>query len=107
VRYLIAVPLEDAAAVVMEIDEEAADSGVVRSARPGEVVATATMSLGDALEQLQPMAQTIIRKLRDLAERPDEIEVEFGLKMTLAAGLVIAHSSAEANFKVILRWHQA
>jgi hypothetical protein len=105
-RYLVAVPLDNAAPVVMEIDDEAADSGVVRSARPGEVIATATESLGAALEHLQPMAQTILSKLRTLAESPDEIDVEFGLKMTVGAGLVVAHSSAEANFRVTLQWRR-
>jgi hypothetical protein len=107
VKYLVAVPIDDATSVVMEIDDEAAGSGVVRSARPGEVIATATESLGAALGQLQPMVQTLIGKLRDLPECPNEIDVEFGLKMTMGAGLVVAHSNAEANFRVQLRWNRA
>jgi hypothetical protein len=50
------------------------------------------------------MAQAVITKLRNLGERPDDIGVEFGLKMTMDAGLVVAHTSAEANFKVTLQW---
>jgi hypothetical protein len=104
--YLIEVPLDGADPVVIEVDD-GGDSGIVRSARPGEVVATATMSFDAALERLQPMAQTLITRLRDLAERPDEIGVEFGLKMSMGAGLVVAHSSGEANFKVTLQWKRA
>jgi hypothetical protein len=39
--YLIEVPLDGADPIVMEIDD-GGDSGIIRSARPGEVVATAT-----------------------------------------------------------------
>jgi hypothetical protein len=53
------------------------------------------------------MAQALIAKLRDLGERPDEISVEFGLKMSVGARLVVAHSSGEANFKVTLQWKRA
>jgi hypothetical protein len=104
--YLIEVPLDGADPIVMEIDE-GGNSGIVRSARPGEVVATATQSFDMALERLQPMAQALIAKLRNLSERPDEIGVEFGLKMSVGAGLVVAQSSGEANFKVTLQWKRA
>ena len=104
--FLIEVPLDGAAPVVMEI-EDAEGVGIVRSARPGEVVATATKSFDAALERLQPMAQTLITRLQDLGERPDEISIQFGLKMTIDAGLVVAHSSGEANFNVTLQWKRS
>ena len=104
--YLIEVPLDGADPIVMEIDD-ADGAGIVRSARPGEVVATANKSFNAALEQLQPMAQALVSKLRGLPERPDEIGVEFGLKMSVLAGLVVAHTSGEANFKVTLHWKRA
>jgi hypothetical protein len=100
--YMIEVPLEGADPIVMEIDD--GDSGIVRSARPGAVVATASKSFDAALERLQPMAKALISKLRDLGEPSDEIGVAFGLKMTMEAGLVIAHTSSEANFTVTLSW---
>jgi hypothetical protein len=104
--YLIDVPLDGAAPIVMEIDD-VGGGGIVRSARPGEVIGTAAMSFEAALQRLQPMAQALIAKLRDLAERPDEIGVEFGLKISMDAGLVVAHTSGEANFKVTLQWKRA
>lgn len=104
--YLIEVPLDGADPIVIEIND-GGDSGIVRSARPGEVVARATMTFDAALERLQPMAQTLITRLRDLAERPDEIGIEFGLKMSMEAGLVVAHTSGEANFKITLQWKRA
>jgi hypothetical protein len=93
--YLIEVPLDGADPIVMEVDE-AGDGGIVRSARPGTIIGTAATSFDAALERLQPMAQALIVRLRDLAERPDGIDVEFGLRMSMDAGLVVAHTSGEA-----------
>jgi|tagenome__1003787_1003787.scaffolds.fasta_scaffold20636313_2 hypothetical protein len=104
--YLIEVPLDGAESIVIEIGE-VESGGIARSARPGEVVGMATASFDAALDRLRPMAQTLIAKLHELAERPDEIGVEFGLKMTIDAGLVVARTSGEANFKVTLRWNRA
>ena len=104
--YLIEVPLDGAEPVIMEIDDEG-NGSLVPAARPGEIVATATKSLDTALERLQPMAQALISSLRDVAERPDEVGIEFGLKMNLQAGLVVARTSGEANFKVTLQWKRA
>jgi hypothetical protein len=101
--YLVAVPIEGGPPVAIEIDE-ITGGGVARAARPGETVATLTTSFGAELERLQPMAQAIITKLRGLADSPDEVSVEFGIKMNVEAGLVIARSSAEANFKVTMLW---
>ena len=104
--YLIEVPLDGADPIVMEIDD-VGDGGIVRSARPGKVIGTAATSFDAALERLQPLAQALIARLRDLAERPDGIGVEFGLKMSMDAGLVVAHTSGEANFRVTLQWNRA
>jgi hypothetical protein len=73
----------------MEVDGPV-DRGVVRSARPDEVVATAAESFEAALERLRPLARAIVVKLQDIADRPAEIGVEFGLKMNLEAGLIVA-----------------
>jgi hypothetical protein len=107
--YLLAVPLEGSEPLVMEITGEGLN-GVMPSAQPGEIVATANQSLNSALQRLQPMIQAIAQatfaKLRDLAECLDDFAVEFGIKMAVDAGLVVAHTSGEANFKVTLQWRR-
>jgi hypothetical protein len=90
----------------MEVDGPV-DRGVVRSARPDEVVATAAESFEAGLERLRPLARVIVVKLQDIADRPAEIGVEFGLKMNLEAGLIVARAASEANFTVSLRWKRA
>jgi Trypsin-co-occurring domain 1 len=104
VTYLVEVPLRSGDVIAVEVDDQ--DAGIVRAARPGEVIATATSSFEAALERLQPMAQTLVDKLGNLAERPDEMGIEFGMKLNVDAGLVIARTSGEANFKVTLQWRR-
>jgi hypothetical protein len=101
---LVAVPLEEGEAILVEVDDTG--DGIVRAARPGEVVATLNESFEAALARLQPLAQAIVSRFRDLAERPDEVGVEFGVKLSADAGLVVAHSSGEANFKITLQWRR-
>ena len=57
-----------------------------------------------ALDKIRPAAQTIIQKLRALHDPPDQIQVEFGLKLNAQAGAFIAAASTEANYKVTLTW---
>ncbi len=103
-RQLVEVPFEGGGSIVMEADD--AEGAIVRSARPSEVVATLGVSFQAALGRVQPMAQAVVAKFRDLAEPPEEVCVEFGLKVGVDAGLVVAHTSGEANLKVTLRWRR-
>ena len=100
--YLVEVPVDGAEPILVEVADLA--DGVVRAARPGDVVATATESFQAALAKFRPMAAAIVEEFRQLGERPEEINVEFGLKLTVEAGMVIAHTGGEANFKVNLIW---
>jgi hypothetical protein len=45
-------------------------------------------------------------ELRALHDPPDEIEVEFGLKMSAEAGAVVAATGLEANYRVTLTWRR-
>jgi len=48
-----------------------------------------------------------LQQLRSLAEPPDEVAVEFGVKMNAETGAIIAKASTEANFKINLTWKKA
>lgn len=101
-KHLVEFPLEDGSSVVIEIDEPET-AGTVRASR-GDTLAKAKETLGDALDNVLPAAKSVVEKLRSIGNRPDEIEVAFGIKLTTTAGAVIASAAAEANFDVTLRW---
>lgn len=43
----------------------------------------ATKEFEKALYEIRPIADTIVRKLKDLSSKPDNVGVEFGTKMTV------------------------
>lgn len=103
VKKLVEFELAAGGSILVEVEEHE-QGGIVPAARPGELVAQASLSFEQALEGIKPAAMTIISKLRSLSEAPDEIEVEFGVKLGAEAGALIAAASAEANYIVKLKW---
>jgi hypothetical protein len=103
-KQLIEFSLEDGGTMLVQVDEPAPEGGVVRAARPGEIVAKASQTFESALDKIKPAAGAIIAKLRGLADPPDEIEVEFGLTLNAEAGAFVAAAGAEANYTVKLTW---
>jgi hypothetical protein len=102
VSQLVEFPLAGGGSVRVEVGEE----GIARAGRAGEVVATAQQTLQKALDPIRPIAESVLEKLHDLAETPDRISVEFGLKLSVETGVIVARGTAEANFTVQLEWNR-
>jgi Trypsin-co-occurring domain 1 len=101
-KRLVEFPLEDGTTMLVEI-EEAEQEGLERISR-GDVIERAQQTLEKSLEKVRPAAQFILDKLRGLHDSPNEIEVQFGLKLNAESGVVLAAASMEANYTIILRW---
>ena len=101
-KRLVEFSLEGGGTVLVEVDA-LEEPGPIPAAR-GEVVQRAHKTFEEALEVVRPMAQVILDKLHALHDPPDEVQVEFGLKMSAEAGALIAAASAEANYRVTLTW---
>lgn len=65
----------------------------------------AGQSLRDALAPAASAAAEVIDGFRALAQRPDEVEVTFGIVLDAKLGGVIANANAGAHLDVTLRWH--
>jgi hypothetical protein len=104
VSHIVEFRMEGGGAIAVEVDD-AVSGGVVRSARPGEVVAQAGESLEQALDRAMSAAQALIERLRKAS--PDEMEVQFGLKLSGELGAVLAKTGAEGNFSVTLTWKRS
>jgi len=103
VKRLISMPLEAGGNVLIEVEEEGGAS-ITRGLRPGEVIESISHSFEAALEAVKPAALAVASKLRDFADAPEDVEVEFGLKFTGQAGAFIASASTEAQFRVKMVW---
>jgi hypothetical protein len=103
-KKLIEFPLEDGGTILVQVDEPVPEGSVVKAARSDEITRKASQTFEKALDRIKPAATTLITKLRDLADPPDEIEVEFGLMLSADAGAFIAYAGAEANYTIKLTW---
>jgi hypothetical protein len=99
---LVEFPLESGETVVVEVED--GEVGLQRAGR-GEIAERASETFEGALEKIKPAAGVIIAKLRSLADTPDEVNVEFGIKLSGKLGVAfVASADAEANYKVTLKW---
>lgn len=89
--------------VLVEVDQ-AARGEVTRGGRPGAAVIEAGKSLDQVVGQLGPVIKGIVSELRSTAGWPDEVEVEFAVKMSADSNLIIARAAGEANFRIKVRW---
>ena len=71
-----------------------------------QLIERSQKALASAMSTIQQMSERVVSTLKgiNLADRPDEIEVEFGLVLTAEAGALIARVETEAGFKVKLKW---
>ncbi|NEA58339.1 hypothetical protein G3I60_30345 [Streptomyces sp. SID13666] len=102
-EHLYAIPLENGAGetAVFEVASDVTSSDLELAAG-GDLVARAKVSLQEALDQVKPALSKVADMVREL--RPQEAEIEFGLKMGGETGVVIAKGTAEVNFAVRLVW---
>jgi hypothetical protein len=103
---LVEFPLRDGGSVLVQVDDVAAGP-VTRGLRDRSVVSEqAQHTFEDAIGRVQPAAQSLVSRLRALADAPDEVGLEFGLELSAEAGAFIASASSTANFKVTLTWRR-
>jgi hypothetical protein len=103
VSRVVEVPFAEGGSILVEVDEPF-EGPVVR----GRGGAGALPSLAEPLEQvlagLGPARRALLSQVRSLADAPHEIEVEFAVKLTADARIVIARAGGEANFRIMLKW---
>ncbi|ATO13196.1 hypothetical protein CO540_04605 [Micromonospora sp. WMMA2032] len=96
--------LDGADFVLVEVATDGPDISPV--SRSGDVVEAATASFGAALRHVRTAASVALARFREMDAQPDEIALEFGVKLTTEAGAVIARTAAEGNLKVCLTWRK-
>jgi hypothetical protein len=97
---LIEFKLEDDTVLTVEGIREDGDRNMV--ARPGGAE-RAEKSFADALITAKKAADLVLTSFKEM-NSPDEIDLEFGIKFSAKAGVIIASADSEASFKVNLKW---
>lgn len=103
---LLRIPLTDGdeAQLVAEVDAVDLEGVELVADDGGGRLATVGTTLSDAFGKLEPALDMIVSRLRHATRQPDEITVEFGLKLGGETGLIFAKGTAEANVSVSVTW---
>lgn len=101
-KEIVQFELADGSPVYVEVEERDA-IGVQRVGRGDEAIAKAQDRFVDALDKIKPAAEMVLNTFREL-NTPDEINLEFGVKLSGKLGALIASVDSEATFKVALKW---
>src|SRR5262245_35282769 len=98
----VQVPLPDGSSLVVETVE--IRPGTVPAGRLHDIAASATETFDSAMDRLRSAAGSVVLRMKEMAKPPDEVTVQFAVKLATQAGVVIANTSAEANLSVTLKW---
>lgn len=92
--------------ILVEVDRRDVDGAVQLASSEGSDrdVVRAQETLAGSFDRLGPALDTMLLKLRSAEHAPDQIQMEFGLKLGGEAGLIFAKGTAEANFAVTVTW---
>ena len=97
-KRLVEFPLQEGGSIIVQIDEpEVGPRFVLLAMR----IEKARENLEDALNRVIPATKSVVTQLKSI--RPDEIEVTFGITLSMQAGAFITAGS-DANFGVTVRW---
>jgi hypothetical protein len=99
---LLKLESEDGSSVLVEVAD--GTRPVTRGMRPAEAVTKAGESLESVLAKLGPPVKGVVSQLREAADWPSEVEVEFAVKISADSNVIIARAGGEANFRIALRW---
>ena len=78
--------------------------GEVEASRASDVIRKATKSLQEVLNPIEPLAQAVVAKVQSMGSKPDEVTIQFGVKISATAGALITSSTLDANFQIKLKW---
>ncbi len=102
---LMSFPVDAENAVLVEVDLDQPEIGPV--SRVGDLIMSAATSFDGALAQVREAASIALATFRDMDVRPDEVQVEFGVKLNAQAGAVIAKTGVDGHLKVKLTLRRA
>jgi hypothetical protein len=103
VSGIVEVPLAQGGSILIEVDEPT-DEPVLRGRGAAAAVPALTEPLEHVLAGLGPATRALVTQLRALSDSPHEIEVEFAVKLSADAKIIIARAGSEANFRIVLKW---
>ena len=94
---------EDGSEIQVEIDTAMTGSGYAQASVAGQLAAK-LLPLGEALNPVVEMLDSLVAKLRTAAGNPKGVEIKVGLKFGVDGNIIVAKGSAEGNLEVKLTY---
>ena len=80
------------------------DALLVPIASNGRIIQKTKEYLDDSFNQITTFSSNIAESIKKLDITPDEFEVEFAVKFSTDAGIIISSVSSEASITIKLKW---
>jgi hypothetical protein len=105
-KQIVEFTLADDKTFLAEVDELDDPNAFERAANAdtSQLIVKAKKTFDQVLDEIEPVASTIITKLSKLNTPADEVEVKFGIKLNVEAGAVFASVGGEVNYEITLKW---
>jgi hypothetical protein len=109
-KRLVEFALEGGGTVLVQVEDVITAGGYGGEVTRGwgdqdqRVVVQAQQSFEQAVSRVQPAVQALVRRLRSVAESPEEIKVDFGVELSAEVGAFVAGASSTGTFTVSMTW---
>jgi Trypsin-co-occurring domain 1 len=105
-RVLAEFLLSDGSAVRVEVPKPIDTNAVEEVSILDEVLYKADQTIESALVKVPQIASAVMSSLKaGLTTPADEVEVKFGLDLSVESGVIISTVGGSVNFEVTLKWH--
>lgn len=101
---LVEFDVGDGQTVLIEVEDVPSKGVKPVAIAPGEIAAKAKQSFEDSLQTIAPTVNAIHRRLSNLTQPADEVEVKFSVKLSGEVGAVVTKLGGEANYEITLKW---
>ncbi|WDZ87104.1 CU044_2847 family protein [Micromonospora cathayae] len=81
--------------------------GITPATSADGLVRKVGVSFDRAIGQVRDAASAALGQFRSMADRPDEVEISFGVQLTAEAGAVIARTGVQGQLQVTVRWNRS
>lgn len=90
--------------IFLDISKLDSNDQIREAAYGEEIFIKVEAEFEDVLDGIKPITDAIMDKFSNLSLKPNEIEVEFGVRFNSKANIVITSGEVAANFKIVLKW---
>lgn len=103
-EIFVEVPLPGGGSLIVE---DSSTENVVQAARGRRVGDLVEESFGSAIDRVTRAAHVVRQRVLAMETPPNDLTVEFAIKLATEIGVVVASSTAEANLRLVMRWGSA